>query len=203
MYIPKHNLMADNEEILEYIRTYPFGTIITSKGNYPIATHLPFVISENGNEIIISSHFAKGNEQWKQMEGTDILIIFSEHDAYISPKFYDSKMEVPTWNYSAVHVYGKGRILTDESQAFGVLEKMIYRFDEEYKEQWDSLPSKFKNSLVKEIVAFEITVTELQGKKKISQNKKKVERDRIITSFEMSDDTHERSMGEYMKRNEK
>ncbi|MBI3258205.1 MAG: FMN-binding negative transcriptional regulator [Ignavibacteriae bacterium] len=203
MYIPKHNLIADREEIVSYIRTYPFGTIISSKDNYPIATHLPFVLSEIDGKIIITSHFAKANEQWRQISDSDVLIIFSEHNAYISPKFYDSKMEVPTWNYIAVHAYGKGKILIDENQAFEVLEKMIDRFDKEYKAQWDNLPSKFKNSLVKEIVAFEIAVTDIQGKKKISQNKKRVERSRIISAFDVSEDSNEREIGEFMKRNEK
>ncbi len=202
MYTPKYNLMTDKEEIINFIKTYSFGIIITSTDNYPVATHLPFVVSEKDGDIFLTSHFAKANKQWEQLIDRDALVIFSEPNAYISPTFYDSTMEVPTWNYIAVHVYGRGRILTESSESFEMLEMMIDSFERSYKEQWEALPAKFKNSLVKEIVAFQIIVSDIQGKKKISQNKKKSERSRIIAAFEASDKSQENVIAEFMKRNE-
>jgi transcriptional regulator len=154
MYIPKHYLTTDKEEILNFIRTYSFATIITVKDNFQTATHLPFVVMETDNEIILTGHFAKANPQWEQIPENKVLVVFTEPHAYISPKHYDSEMSVPTWNYIAVHVYGKGRIITEQEESVAVLETMIDHFEKAYKTQWDKLPLDFKTKMLNGIVAF-------------------------------------------------
>src|SRR5438309_1993202 len=106
MYIPKHYLTEDRSEILSFMRQYPFGTIISAQDNYPVATHLPFIIEESENDIVIKSHFAKANPHWKNIESVPVLIIFTEPHAYISPQYYQHLQNVPTWNYMSVHAYG-------------------------------------------------------------------------------------------------
>jgi transcriptional regulator len=202
MYIPKLYLTEDKTEILSFIKTYSFAAIVTVKDNFQTATHLPFAVCETGNEIILTSHFSKANLQWKEITENNVLVIFTEPHAYISPKHYDSEMNVPTWNYIAIHVYGKGRIIAEQEESFAVLDTMINTFEKEYKTQWDKLPLEYKTKMLNGIVTFQIHVTDIQAKKKLSQNKKETERQRIISAFENSNNSNEKTIAEYMKVNE-
>lgn len=202
MYIPKHYLGKGNKEAIAFMKRFNFGTIITSVDNSPIATHLPFVISEKEDELIITSHFAKANDHWKQIEENENLVIFSEPHAYISPKNYERKENVPTWNYISVHAYGRAKILEAQSDLLRVLESMMNTFDPAYKAQWDSLPEEYKLRMSKGIVAFEIRVSKLQSKEKLSQNKTENERKKIIDSLSKSDDMNEKTIAEFMNENE-
>ncbi len=199
MYIPKHNLVRDKKEILDFIKRFNFGTIITVKDNFPTGTHLPFLIEDRGGSIFLVSHFAKANKQWQELN-ENTLVIFSEPHAYISPKLYEKTQNVPTWNYISVHCYGHGKILESDSDKLNVLEKSINFFDDSYKSQWDGLDEKYKMGLLNGIVAFEIEIDNVQAKKKLSQNKTEKERKNIINSFEQSEDGNEKIIGEYMKK---
>ena len=198
MYIPKINIQTDKNQIIEFIKRFSFGTIITSRNNLPIATHLPFLISEKEDKIILTSHFAKANNQWKDIEQNSVLIIFSEPHAYISPKNYDKDLNVPTWNYISVHAYGEGKIINEFESVYQLMERTIENYEIEYKQQWDRLPHDFKSKMINGIVAFEITVTEVQAKEKLSQNKTENERKNIINSLSNSKDSNEKVIAEYM-----
>jgi transcriptional regulator len=201
MYITKNFLATDRKEIVAFMQQYSFGTIITAKECYPLATHLPFVISERNGYIILTSHFAKANEQWADITDNQVLVIFSEPHAYISPKHYDKELNVPTWNYISVHAYGKGQLITDTDRMFEVLETTIKNYEVAYKQQWDKIPEDYKTKLLKGIVAFEIVVTDLQAKKKLSQNRTEAEQTRIIEALSSSSNTNEQDIATYMKQN--
>lgn len=199
MYIPKINLSTDIEEIVAFMKRFSFATIITVKNNLPIATHLPFVISIQDNNIILTSHFARANEQWEDIENNENLVIFSEPHAYISPKNYDKELSVPTWNYISIHAYGKGKLITETDNIFKVLESIIDYYDTSYRQQWDNLPEDYRLKMSKGIVAFEILVTNLQAKKKLSQNRTVPEQQKIISALSKSNDHNEQLIAEYMK----
>ncbi len=199
MYIPKNFLTTDRAEIVSFMKQYSFATLVTAKEGYPIATHLPFVISEKDDQVILTSHFAKANEQWADIADHHVLVIFSEPHAYISPKHYDKEMNVPTWNYFSIHAYGRGQLVTETDRVFEVLEATIRNYEIEYKQQWDQLPEDFKLKMLKGIVAFEIIVTELKAKKKLSQNRSEREQRRIIETLSGSSHTNERDIAAYMK----
>jgi transcriptional regulator len=201
MYIPKNYLTTDRTEIIAFMKQYSFATIVTAKDGYPIATHLPFVISERDGQIILTSHFAKANEHWADIVDNQVLVIFNEPHAYISPKHYDKELNVPTWNYFSVHVYGKGQLITDTEQVFGVLETTIKNYEIEYQQQWEHLPDDYKSKMVKGIVAFEIIVTDVQAKKKLSQNRSEAEQRRIVETLSISSNTYEQDIATYMKQN--
>jgi len=111
MYIPKHYKGKGKREAVAFMQRYNFGTIITAVDGVPQATHLPFVISEKDGEIIITSHFAKANKQWEHIATNENLVVFSEPHAYVSPRHYELKANVPTWNYLAVHAYGTAKLI--------------------------------------------------------------------------------------------
>lgn len=200
MYIPNLNVITDRTEAVEFMKRFSFATIITAKDNLPIATHLPFLVSAKEEGIVLTSHFAKANGQWKDIETGKVLVIFSEPHAYISPKHYEKELNVPTWNYISVHAYGEGRLITETDKVFEVLERTIDNYETSYKQQWNQLPADYKSGMSKAIVAFEIVVTDLQGKKKLSQNKTEQERLNIIDTLSGSNDTAEKLIAEYMKK---
>lgn len=201
MYTPKHYNNTNIDQALEFMKCFNFGTIITSEADRPRATHLPFVISKRDNQIIITTHFAKANEQATLFETKNILTIFSEPHAYVSPKFYDKKQNVPTWNYVSVHAYGRAKIIDEEKEVFRVLEQMINSFESDYLKQWHELPISYKSRMAKGIIAFEIAVNELQFKEKLSQNKTETERKRIVNQFSESENTNEKLIAKYMSKN--
>jgi transcriptional regulator len=200
MYIPKLNLMADRNEIVEFMERFSFATIITAKDNLPVATHLPFLVTVVQEKIVLTSHFAKANEQWKGLENGMVLVVFSEPHAYISPKHYDKELNVPTWNYLSVHAYGQGTIIYEPEKAMSVLDSTIDYFDLSYREQWKNLPNDYKYGLAKGIVAFQIIVNEIQAKKKLSQNKTENEQRKIINALSESNQTNEQLIAEYMEK---
>ncbi len=199
MYVPKHFLTTDGEEIVSFMKQYSFGTIISTKDNFPSATHLPFLISVKEDKIILASHFAKANTQWENIAENQSLVIFSEPHAYISPQHYDKESNVPTWNYFSVHAYGQGQIIADPVQTFAVLEATINAYEPAYKKRWDGLPEEYKSKMIKGNVAFEIVITDLQAKKKLSQNRNDAEKERIIESLSSSSNQNERDIAKFMK----
>lgn len=199
MYIPKLFEEADEEALLEFMREFNFASLVTAENDFPTATHLPFIIEKRGEKIILSAHLAKANLHWKQFE-KDILVIFQEPHAYISPSHYTEKLNVPTWNYVAVHAYGKAKIFESVEENLTLLEKMIVEFDKNYFEnQWREIPDEYKISNAKGIIAFEIEVTDLQGKKKLNQNKGLQDAENVIAAFDKSGNSNERQIARFMK----
>jgi transcriptional regulator len=200
MYIPNQFHFKDEAEKVAFMKRYSFATIITANDHIPIATQLPFFIGDSKGQVILSSHFAIANKQAQYIEEQISLVIFSQPHAYISPGHYDKPESVPTWDYIAVHAYGKAKIIEDEDSKMKVLEEMIAFYDQNYLKQWNSLSDKFKNGMMKGIIAFELEVTELQGQKKLSQNKTEAERYRIAEHLEKSENAVENDLASYIRK---
>lgn len=198
MYIPKPFLNTNNDDIIAFMQRYSFGTIVTSKENIPIATHLPFIIQKRNDKLYLLAHFATANPQAEDIINQKVLVIFNEPHAYISPKFYEKEQNVPTWNYLAVHAYGKAILIEEETEKLNLLEQTIVSFEADYLKQWQGLTNNYKLKMLKGIVGFEIEVTDIQAKKKLSQNKTLNERENIINAFRSSNDTNENQIAEYM-----
>ena len=200
MYIPEFNRLTDRNEIVDFMNQFSFATIISARNNLPVATPLPFLINIKDEQITLTSHFAKANDQWKDIENNQVLIIFSEPHAYISPVNYDKVLNVPTWNYISVHAYGKGKLITESEKVAEILEATIDNYESAYRQQWDNFPEEYKSKMTKGIVAFEIVVTEVKAKKKLSQNRSEEEKQRIIESLSESEDSNERQIAAFMKK---
>lgn len=201
MYIPQHFVEADRNEAISFMKRFSFASIITAKNNRPVASHLPFVVKEQGKEIILLSHFARANAQWTDLaDNQEALVIFNEPHAYISPSNYESLQNVPTWNYIAVHAYGRAQMVSDTADVMAMLEAMIDAFEPAYRAQWGGLSDDFKHKMSKGIAAFTIKVERLEAKRKLSQNKKDSERKRIVETLSKSDQALEQQIAEYMKK---
>jgi len=198
MYIPKDFIQTDTTKSIAFMQTYNFALLVSVKTELPIATHLPFVVEENNNEIILTSHLSKANEQWKTFANKEVLVVFSEPHAYISPTLYEKQQNVPTWNYVAVHAYGKIKILDSNKEKLQVLQKQMQTFEPNYIEQFKTLNNKYLDGLLNGIVAFKLVVTDLQSKEKLSQNKTNFERENIKKHLEENDDTTQQALGKMM-----
>jgi transcriptional regulator len=199
MYIPNNFRINDQQEAIDFIKRYSFGTLITTENGLPIATHVPFTIKQRDEQLILNSHIALANAQSKTLLNDKALVIFTEPHAYISPIHYEKELTVPTWNYLAVHAYGKVELIEDEQAKLAMLEEMIRFYnDTAYLAQWANLPIDFKLKMVKGITAFNIIVDTLQGQKKLSQNKTTAEKQNIINAFNKSNDANEQEIAAYM-----
>lgn len=189
MYIPDFNRVEDRSTSLAFMKANPFAILISNSDRGPVATHLPLLVRESAETVVITGHFAKANHQWSIIEEQESLVIFHGPHAYISPSLYEAQESVPTWNYAAVHAYGKGRLLKQESEAMQVLANLIHEFDSSYYEQWSSLSEQYRSTMLHRIVAFEIQATRIEAKFKLGQNRTKIEQDNLIRALEHSSDS--------------
>jgi len=199
MYIPSFNKIEDLREAINFMQRYSFATIVSVKDGIPVATHLPFLVKQKGDKVILSSHFAKANPQSEDIVNNIGLVIFTEPHAYISPKNYEKEQSVPTWNYLAVHAYGKCTLLEGKENKAALLKEMIKYYDADYLKQWVGLPDDYKQKMMKGIVAFEMVVDDLQAKAKLSQNRTEKERENIIHELSSAENSNEKDIAEYMK----
>lgn len=203
MYIPAHFKETDYKKIISFIKEFNFGILAsTNSDNKVIATHIPFIINEKENGFTIKTHIAKANQQWKSFtDSKEVLAIFSEPHAYISPKNYIKNESVPTWNYMAVHVYGIPKLLESFDERLALIEETINEFEPEFMQKWKALPDKYRNGLLNGIVAFEVEVKSIEAKSKLSQNRMPEERENIINSLSQSGDPGKVKISELMKNN--
>jgi transcriptional regulator len=203
MYIPAHFKETDYKKIISFIKEFDFGILASTDENGKIiATHIPFLIKESGNSFTLKTHIAKANPQWKFFtESKEVLAIFSEPHAYISPTNYIKKESVPTWNYVAVHVYGVPKLLENYKEKLLLIEETINEFEPGFLEKWNELSDKYRDGLLNGIVAFEIEVKSFDAKSKLSQNRMPEERENIINSLSSSDDPLKVKISDLMKNN--
>ena len=198
MYIPRHFEQKDRDRLLGFMRDFNFAILVSLKAGKPVATHLPFVTEQRGDDIFLIAHLSRANEQWQHF-GDEVLVIFSEPHAYISPSLYEKHDNVPTWNYISVHAYGKLSFIEEPQAQYELLEKQMQAFEPSYLEQWKTVSPEYKEGLRKGIVAFEIAVTELQGKEKLSQNKAAAERENVRQHLAGSEDPNKQYLADKMQ----
>jgi transcriptional regulator len=190
VYIPEHFRARDQEQAIAFMRANPFAILVSQTADGPFATHLPLAIHQNENQIILRGHVAKANPHWQYLESQpQALAIFHGPHAYISPSNYTIHESVPTWNYGAVHAYGEARTFSEPGQLLPMLHELIGTFEARYAAQWAELSEEYRQRMLSHIVGFEIAVTKLEAKFKLSQNRAKQEQENVIASLSGSKDT--------------
>lgn len=203
MFIPALNRMDDPDEILAFMRANNFAIVVSVADGLPVATHIPFTISTKDDKIILRAHFAKANPQWKTLSEGETLVIFSGPHAYISPKHYDKFESVPTWNYIAVHAYGQAKIVNydnDPQAMTSLIEELIQASEASYMTQWEKLSDKYKDGMMSGTVGFEMVVTRVDAKAKLSQNKNPHEQEKIVETLLGHGDSSAVAIGEAMQK---
>lgn len=199
MYIPKYYKVTDVGEIRDFIQTNSFGTLVSTKQGTPIATHLPFVLNKKGDDYYITGHMAYGNPQWRTFETCgDVLVMFQGPNAYISSSWYERE-NVPTWNYQAIHIYGKASIL-EKDELIEELTVMLEKY-EKHRENpilWDKLSPELLEKELKGIVGFNIKVEEIQAAYKLSQNRNEIDYANIVDRLQNEETPNSKQMAEVM-----
>jgi transcriptional regulator len=191
MYVPSHNRMDDRAEQVAFMRQYSFATLVTSDSRaVPRATHLPVVVVEEGAAMRLVAHLARANLQWRDFtEAGEALVIFQGPHAYVSPSLYQRHPSVPTWNYAAVHAYGSLRLLEGREDKLRALRQLVTANDAPWLAEMERLPADFLALKLDGIVAFEIAVTRLEARWKLSQDRAPQERQNIVDALRGSEDS--------------
>jgi transcriptional regulator len=201
MYIPDSFLQNDRALLIEVMRTHSFALLIsTQEDGEPFVTHLPFVVRDNSDQLMIEGHMARANPHWQYLEKDPrALIVFSGPHAYVSPSLYASKENVPTWNYVAVHAYGPIKLRHEMGDKHGAQERLIGALEPGYKQQFDELNPTYLHGRMSAIVAFEMPVERLEGKFKLSQNRPLADRHTVANTFAAGND-QQRAVASWMRR---
>jgi len=201
MYIPKAFREDDLNTLHKFMREYSFATLITQHEGVPFATHLPFILdAQRGQNGSLLAHMARANPQWHDFASEqEVLVIFQGPHAYVSPSWYEVELSVPTWNYAVVHAYGIPRLLEDNEELYKLLKILIETHEAQFESPWPfQLPDDYLQKMMHGIVGFEIEITRLEGKFKMSQNRTESERENVIAALQESSDTL--TMAELMTR---
>ncbi len=204
MYIPDLYLNENKIEINNFIKQNGFAILINQVNQKLWAVHIPlYLIEKKDGKMILEGHIAKENPMWQSFENNlEVLAIFSGPHTYISSSWYDHE-NVPTWNYTAVHVYGTIKIV-DEVAAIAGLTRLVDKY-----EQISKCPVSVENfskktmMQVRGIVAFEIEINDIQAVKKMSQNRDDKNHQNIINELENTNDTQAIAVAKEMRQNRK
>jgi transcriptional regulator len=194
MYSPPYNQIEDRAELVAFMRANGFPLLVTGTGGTLHASHLPATVHEREGQLCIDMHMARNNPQWQEFFDDEVLVVFSGPHAYISPRWYEQKPRVPTWNYAAVHAYGVPTIITEETRKHESQRRLVAFYDPEWLPQFDKLPPEYVSSMLGGIVNFEIRVTRLETRWKLSQNRGRREQELIAAALEKSGDSVERAL---------
>ena len=201
MYIPEIYKNENPEAIHAFIKKNSFGILVNQVDEKLWATHIPFEleIQKEGKQVLYG-HVSKENPQWKSFVSSEqILVIFSGPNSYISPSWYDHE-NVPTWNYSAVHVYGSIKIIEGEALLYA-LKKMIDKHESHSENpiRMEDLSAETMKQ-TEGIVAFEIEINEIQAIQKLSQNRDDKNYENIISQLEKKEEPDSTAMAKEMKK---
>jgi len=194
MYSPSYNRLENRAELLEFMRDNGFPLLVTGTGGTLHASHLPSMVHDRDNEIVLDMHMARSNPQWKEFFDDEVMVVFSGPHAYVSPRWYLEKERVPTWNYAAVHAYGVAKVIADRKLKYESQRRLVARLDPEWLPRFDALRQEYVDNMLDGIVNFEIGVTRIETRWKLSQNRGRAEQDSIASHLEGSADSSARAL---------
>jgi transcriptional regulator len=181
MYPPLHHQVNDIQKMIAVIKNYPLGMMVSTKDGIPFVTHIPIIYNDELGKLV--AHIDKYNPQLETLiDGAEVTMIFKGPDTYISPGIYTTK-QLPTWNYIIVHVTGTITLINDPEAAMETMIAMaefLERPDHKFKLEKDD--PRMKRS-INHIQAFDITITNWEGKFKLSQDK--IEQDQVNAKKEL------------------
>jgi len=145
-------------------------------------------------------HMARANPQWQQFFDDEALVVFSGPHAYVSPRWYEQRERVPTWNYAAVHAYGTPSVLAARDAQHAAMTKLVAAHDPQWLATFEALRAEYLDAMLGAIVVFEIPVARLEARWKLSQNRGRREQERIADELEKSRDGGERALAALTRR---
>jgi transcriptional regulator len=178
MYVPSHFSVTEAEEIFSFLDANAFGQLISSVDQRLTASHLPFLVSSDRKYL--QCHLARQNTHWQHLEDQQVLVTFQGPHDYISPSWYQTP-GVPTWNYQALHIYGRCRVFEEPEAIAAVVETLSRRYESGFEQPWEP---QYRDVMLKAIIGVEIEIEELQCKYKLSQNRPAADQQAVIDKLD-------------------
>ena len=206
MYTPRSFALDDLPELQQLIQHTRLAQLVTAGENGLQASHLPLLLNpDQGPNGTLYGHMAKANPQWRDLQnGSEALVIFAGADAYTSPAFYPAKAEhgkvVPTWNYIAVHAYGKAEVFTDAERLLAVVTALTDRHEGNRAQPWSvsDAPADYIDGMLKAIVGFALPIERLIGKRKLSQNRSQADINGVRNGLAASEDVRDQTLARFI-----
>lgn len=198
MYIPKYYREEDRQRILAFLKQNNFAALVTFDGEKPIATHTPVEVVESENGWTIYGHLSRANPQKKTFDGQEALLIFQGAHTYISARWY-TEVDVPTWDYMIVHVYGRVREIQGD-ELYSVLSRLVERHEAATSYRLEGLPQDMVRKEIKGVFGFVMEVTRIDAGYKLSQGKTEEERGSIVSELERRGDENSKEIAEAIRK---
>lgn len=202
MYVPNHFAETDVARLRALMREHAFATVFAMLDGAPFATHVPLLLdAERGPLGTLVGHVARANPHARAFDGaTPLLAIFHGPHAYVSPRWYQTAPAVPTWNYVAVHATGRARVLDDAAQVRALLARTAALYEAGADAPWTTeAASEHVEKRLRGIVAFEMPIETLEGKRKLSQNTTPADRAGVIAALRAQGDAASLSVAREME----
>ncbi len=202
MYAPSHYSISDQEQLLSFIKEFPFAVFILKEEEFPLATHIPMEVVMEGDKLFLYGHISNMNPQaiFIGKEEVKAMAVFSAGHTYVSSSWY-SHPNVSTWNYRAVHVSGNLVALSvDEFKAHLYRMQNTYEKGQEKPALAENLPDGLFEKFIKAIRGFKIEVVKMEGAWKLSQNRNEKDHQAIIDELQKSEDAGAQEIAKEMKK---
>jgi transcriptional regulator len=185
MYIPAAFAETDLNKLHDFIEQNSFGLFVSQVDGLPFASHLPFLLERTaGPQGTLVGHVARANPHWHEAAGQTALVVFSGPHAYISPAWYEAEHVVPTWNYTAVHVYGRVQVIEDADSLLEIVQRMVHLYEQARPRPWSfEGSSTYVTRMLAQIVGFRIEIEKIEGKAKLNQNQPVERRERVVRAL--------------------
>jgi transcriptional regulator len=203
MYVPAAFTPAEPAALRELMSDYGFATLVSGGAAGLVASHVPVLYDPDPKpKGRLFAHLARANPHAKALDGAEVLAIFQGPHGYVSPSWYATHPAVPTWNYAAVHVYGRARLVTDETQLRAIVQRLVDKYESGRPAPWSmaGVPERYTHGMLAAIVGVEVDIARIEGKHKLSQNRDAEDRRRVIATLEASADPNDRLLAAYMSR---
>ena len=206
MYLPELFRVEDVAQMHALMRARPFAALVSAGPSGLFASHLPTVLKDEGRYGVIECHLARANPHCRDLAGGEALMIFQGAEGYITPNWYPSKAEggkvVPTWNFAAVHAYGRPEVVNDADWLRRHVTELTAQQERDQPRPWapSDAPASFIDTMLRGIVGFRFAITRLEGKWKMSQNRTPQDREGVVNGLTLRDRGDDREIAELIAR---
>jgi len=196
MYIPKAFEVDNLDAIFEVIENNGFATLVSMEDGRPNATHLPIHVQREDRGLTLQGHFARTNPQWQGLDGQEVLVMFHGPHCFVSDSWYQ-RPSASTWNYAAVHVYGRVELVDEEAPLMAIMERLVSKYEQGPGSlQWNEQ----QQGLLRGIIGFTLRPTEIQAKFKMNQNRSEADQWSVIEKLSQSENQQARAVADLMQR---
>lgn len=201
MFIPHEFAETDLPKLHQFIVQNSFGMIVSQVNGLPFATHIPILLRRTEGQFgTLVGHVALANPQWRHLAGQTALVVFAGPHVYVSPTWYEKENMVPTWNYTAVHAYGRVELIDGGEPLLDILKETVRVYEEAMPQPWVfEGTGTLAERLMGQVVGFRMEIEKIDGKFKLNQNHPAERRQKVIGELERQGDENSLAIAKLMQ----